>query len=135
MIGPFSSFITFPATLVNFDWSTYEGSKGKPLENVKDAQLQDMTIQMSMQYKLVQENVGKLYKYKVDYENSLLRQWAESAIRDAVGKFGNTDFWTNRAKSAEIIQQAIDAKFKENNNFATCVSVQIILISLQPVRE
>jgi len=39
MIGPFSSFIAFPATLVNFDWSTYTGSKAPPIDNLKDGKL------------------------------------------------------------------------------------------------
>lgn len=44
MIGPISSFITFPATLVNYDYSDYENSKAKPLENVKDGGSQVMTL-------------------------------------------------------------------------------------------
>ena len=36
MVGPISSFVTYPATLVNYDFSDYENSKGQPLDNVKD---------------------------------------------------------------------------------------------------
>lgn len=104
MIGPFTSFITFPATNINFDWSDFPNSNAGPITNIKDAGLQDMTLQMSMQYKLVQENVGKLFaKYKTSYENNL-RQWAESATREAVGKFNSDAFWKDRANSAEKIR-------------------------------
>lgn len=65
-----------------------------------------------MQYNLTQENIGKLYgKYKTDYEPTFAK-WAETAVRDVVGKFGITAFWTDRAASAEKMRQAIDAKFE-----------------------
>ena len=59
---------------------------------------------MSMQYQLTEANVGKLYSvYRTNYENNL-KQWAEAAIRDTVGKFNNTDFWTARKESAKALQ-------------------------------
>jgi hypothetical protein len=69
LIGPFTSFFTFPATLVNVDWSDYPGSQRGPLLKVKDSGGQDITLSFSIQYELKQENIGKLYgKYKQDYE-------------------------------------------------------------------
>jgi len=135
MIGPISSFITFPATLVNYDWSDYENSKATPLTNVKDNGNQDMSISFSIQYKLTEENIGKLYsKYKTVYENTF-RQWADTAVRDTVGKFGTTAFWTDRAASAEKMRAAIDKKFKSESDMVSCVNLQILYVKLTDKRE
>ena len=36
MIGPVQSFVTFPATLVNIDWSKFNGAQRGPIEKAKD---------------------------------------------------------------------------------------------------
>ena len=135
MIGPISSFITFPATLVNYDWSDYDGSKSPPLDNCKDSGGQIITLSFSIQYKLTEENIGKLYsKYQTDYERTF-NQWAASAVKETVGKFGTTDFWTNRAASAEKMRENIDLKFKNENNLVSCVNFQILNVKMQSKRE
>jgi len=48
MIGPFTSFITFPATHVNIDWSTYDQAQRGPLLKVKDHDSQDITLSFSL---------------------------------------------------------------------------------------
>ena len=47
MIGIFNNFLTFPATLVNLDFSNYEGSTQIPF-SVKDSGGQEVTIEMSV---------------------------------------------------------------------------------------
>ena len=135
MIGPVSSFMTFPATLVNIDWSEYPGSQRQPLQKVKDFKGQDVTLSFSIQYKLNQENIGRLYnKYKQDYERQFIT-WADAEVRTVVGKFQNTAFWKERASSAELMRAAIDQKLKDENNFASCVSLQILNVQLTDKRE
>ena len=46
-----------------------------------------MTLSFSLQYKLQQENVGKLYTdYKKDYESTFITQ-IDYAVRKMVGTF------------------------------------------------
>ena len=56
-IGPVMSFITFPSTLVNIDFSEYPDAQSKPLV-VKDNDGQEIRLSFSVQYRLQQENVG-----------------------------------------------------------------------------
>ena len=61
LIGPFNSFETFPSTLVNMDFANYPNAASGPLV-VKDNDGQEMIISFSIQYKLMQNNTGDLYK-------------------------------------------------------------------------
>ena len=83
MIGPFSTFKVFPATLVNVDWTNYEGSQYPP-KTVQDALTQDVTISFSLQYKLQYENIGKIYNQFVDGYQARYASWIESAIKNEI---------------------------------------------------
>jgi hypothetical protein len=64
MVGPTVSFLTFPATLVNIDWTDYSGAQRAPL-TVRDNDGQDIRFAFSIQYRLTQSQIGQLYtKYK-----------------------------------------------------------------------
>jgi hypothetical protein len=54
------SFITFPSTLVNIDFTEYPDAQSRPL-TVKDNDGQEIRLSFSVQYRLQQENVGQLY--------------------------------------------------------------------------
>lgn len=47
LIGPFNSFETFPSTLVNMDFSDYQGAASTPLI-VKDNDGQEMQMSFSI---------------------------------------------------------------------------------------
>ena len=135
MIGPFSSFFTFPATYINIDFADYPNAQRKPLKKVKDSSGQDMEFAFSLQLKLNPEKLGMLYdKHKLDYEKVFL-QWIDQEIFVIVGTFQNDAFWKNRAQSALVLKEGINNKFKENHEFATCENFQIINVQLSAVRE
>ena len=72
MIGPTTSFITFPSTLVNLDFTHYPGAQHIPL-TVKDKGGQDIVLSFSIQYRLQEDNIGKLYsEYQKVYETSYI---------------------------------------------------------------
>ena len=60
IMSPISSFLTFPATLVNIDFTDYPGAKATPVL-VKDSDGQEMTLSFSLQYKLKREGLTDLY--------------------------------------------------------------------------
>ena len=94
-IGPFNSFITFPATLVNMDFTEFPDAQSKPLV-VKDNDGQEIRLSFSIQYKLQQDNVGKLYsEFQKGYETTFI-SYIDSVVRKIVGDFGNEDFWKKR---------------------------------------
>jgi len=66
-IGIFNSFKTFPSTLVNMDFANYPDRASPPLV-VKDSDGQEMYLSFSIQYKLKQKEIGKLYgQYQDQY--------------------------------------------------------------------
>ena len=50
-IGPVYTFIKFPATLVNMDFTRFEGAYSGPI-SVKDSDSQEMDLSISVQYRL-----------------------------------------------------------------------------------
>jgi len=103
-LGPFSSFVTFPATLVNIDWTDYEGAQYKPLD-LRDNAQQDVRLSLSVQYKLKFDDIGKLQnKFQTGYQVKFA-SYIESVVRSQVGQFGGTAFWTDRKNSGEILRQ------------------------------
>ncbi len=59
-IGWFHKFITFPATQVNMDFTTFKGAKYRPVQ-VYDKGGQKITVSFSLQYKLDKKSIIKLY--------------------------------------------------------------------------
>jgi hypothetical protein len=116
-VGPFASFLTFPSTLVNIDWTDYSGAQRSPL-TVRDNDGQDIRFAFSIQYRLTEDNIGKLYtKYKQNYESQFIT-WADQEVRNTVGKFNSSAFWSDRASSGEKMKEAINTKFVSEGNFA-----------------
>ena len=134
MVGPTVSFLTFPATLVNIDWTDYSGAQRAPL-TVRDNDGQDIRFAFSIQYRLTQSQIGQLYtKYKQNYESQFIT-WADQEVRNTVGKFNSSAFWSDRANSGDSMKNAINDKFTQEGNFAQCVNFQIINVQLSEKRE
>ena len=122
-IGPFNSFIVFPSTLVNMDFTEFPDAQSKPLV-VKDSDGQEITLSFSIQYKLQQDHIGKLYsEFQKGYETTFI-SYIDSVVRKVVGDFGNEDFWKHRAESGRKIKEAIN--FKLQDVYAECHNIQII---------
>jgi len=116
-IGPTTSFITYPSTYINLDFTHYPGAQAQPL-TVKDKGGQDIVLSMSIQYKLQEENIGKLYsEYQKTYETNYIN-FIDSVVRKEVGKFNSTAFWTDRQASGNILRAAIDERLSQT--YANC---------------
>ena len=131
-LGPFSSFVTFPATLVNIDWTDYPDAQYKPLQ-VRDNAQQDIIFSFSVQYKLQFENIGKLQdQYQTGYQ-AKYASFIESVVRSVVGQFSGTAFWTDRKNSGEILRQKCNERL--NREYANVTNLQIINVQLSDKRE
>ena len=99
MIGPQYSFITFPATLVNIDFTSFPGAQHGPI-SVKDAGGQDIDLQISVQYRLQKDKIHELYtEYQKDYEVRMIN-YIDSEVRDTVKAFAKDQFWANNGRKA-----------------------------------
>ena len=120
LIGPVNSFVTFPSTLVNMDFTEFANATAKPII-VKDSDGQEIRLSMSLQYKLHKDDIGKLYtEYKTDYENTFV-SYTDSVVRKKVGTFNSTAFWSARKASTELLRDEIDKKL--NEVYASCVNL------------
>lgn len=94
-IGPVNSFITFPATLVNMDFTEYPDAQSAPIL-VKDKAGQEIRLSFSIQYKLHQDKIGVLYNaFQKGYETTFI-SYIDSVIRKIVGDFDPDAFWVDR---------------------------------------
>jgi hypothetical protein len=59
LIGPLNSFIQFPRTQVNLDFSDLPGSQAPGYQTTTGSSR--ITLHFSMQYKLQKDNIAKLY--------------------------------------------------------------------------
>jgi len=66
--------------MVNIDFTDYPDAQHPPMD-VKDSIGQTVTLSFSIQYKLQQENIGKLYdQYQQNYLNVFLSK-IDNAVR------------------------------------------------------
>lgn len=99
-IGPVMSFITFPSTLVNLDFTEFPDAQSMPLV-VKDNDGQEIRLSFSVQYRLQQDNIGQLYnQFQKGYEATFI-SYIDSVTRKTVGAFDSTAFWKNRTDSGD----------------------------------
>lgn len=132
LIGPFNQFFTFPATLVNVDFTEFIGANRPPLQ-LKDSDGQDIRLSISLQYKLRKDDIGNLYdKYQRGYEPIFISRM-EDQIRKAVGQFDSEAFWTHRAEKGREIQARVNESLSDA--FADCVNVQVINVQLNDIKE
>ena len=124
-IGPIQSFFVFPSTQQNIDFTDFPGAQSPPLE-VKDSIGQTIKLTFSIQYKLQQENIGRLYHdYQQNYVNIFISK-IDNAVRQKVGGFDSTEFWTNRVEAGKTLKNAINEQLSQM--YANCTNIQIINI-------
>lgn len=135
MIGPQYSFITFPSTLQNIDFTTFPNAQHGPI-NVKDSGGQDIQLSISVQYRLQKEKIHDLYtEYQKDYEVRMIN-YIDSEVRDTVKAFAKDQFWANDGRKAagEMLRKDINKRLLEKT-YATCESLQIIHVGLTQAQE
>jgi hypothetical protein len=94
LIGPINSFIKFSSTVVNIDFSYYEGADSTPLQARSEGL--PITLSFSFQYKLMKDNIPDLYKlYAVKYEENFVRV-VRGALAEVTSNFTIDDYWDNR---------------------------------------
>jgi hypothetical protein len=71
MIGPFSTFYTFPSTQVNIDFNNFPNANSPPIATTSNGT--SVTISFSYQYILIKEKIPDLFALaKQDYEKTFI---------------------------------------------------------------
>jgi len=76
---------------------------------------------MSIQYKLIKDEIVPLYlSYQKSYESTFI-SYIDAVVRKIVGDFDSTAFWKDRKGCGEKLRVAIDEKLQEVH--AHCTNV------------
>ena len=88
---------------------------------------------MSVQYKLQYANIGKLQdQFQQGYE-AKYANYIEQVVRETVGNFTGTAFWTNRKDSGDLLKQVANERLQ--SAFADVENLQILNVALTAKRE
>jgi hypothetical protein len=130
--GITSSFLKFPATIQNVEFTSYKGAESAPLEARTQEGL-TITMDLSFQYKLVKDKVGDLYNNFTDkYEDSFIRI-ARGALIEESAKHNSAEYWENRKVIGQQMKNIINERLETAH--ATCESIQILSVELPEKRE
>jgi regulator of protease activity HflC (stomatin/prohibitin superfamily) len=122
--GLMSSFVRYPTTLQTIYFGAGEGADAGILNAATNGGLK-MGLEISFQYRLQVENLVPLYRrYETNYKSKFITI-AESKLKEMVGgEFIPEDYYTQRERVAEVLQAALNARFRED--FGTVEFFQIL---------
>ena len=123
-VGLTSSFLKFPATIQNVEFTNYPGAESVPIANVRTQEGLSVTLHIAFQYKLMKDKVGDLYNgFTNQYERTFITR-ARGAIVEESSKYNSAEYWTNRKVIGANMLKLVNEKLQEA--FATCESLQIL---------
>lgn len=108
-LGLARSFIVFPSTYQNIEFSSGSKSDGAPLR--VQGNNGTITIEASMQYRLRLEHLVDLYKrHETKYHDKFVRS-AQSAIQKEAATIPATDYFSNREGVSSKLFDAVKVEF------------------------
>jgi len=126
-VGLTSSFLKFPATIQNVEFSNLSGAESFPI-SARTREGLTVTLHISFQYKLMKDKIGDLYNdFTTQYEKTFITR-ARGAIIEESSKYNSGEYWTNRKAIGASMLKTINERL--NVAFATCESLQILSIDL-----
>lgn len=117
LIGPFNKFLIFPASLQTIEFTSMNGIRAQGLRmdplKAQDSSGLPVTLHVSLQYKLVKEDIGQLYsEYNMAYEtqlvNTIRKKITETATRYTVGQI-----WEKREEFANTMKKMVGSEVRK----------------------
>ena len=106
-MGPFKSFIKFPRTVVNIEYSDSRYANGPAIETRTSEGLA-LKLHASFQYQLIREEIPALYKLtNIRYEETYIRQ-AKKIILQEAGRYAAPDYWEKRNEIGRDIERKLN---------------------------
>jgi len=128
IIGPFNKFLIFPASIQTIEFTNEnairpQGVRLDPLR-AQDSSGLPITLHVSIQYKLVKDDIGKLYsEYNMAYETQLVNT-IRKQISQASTKFSVGEIWEKREQFGRTMRDMVDSEIR-TKCYARCWGVQI----------
>jgi regulator of protease activity HflC (stomatin/prohibitin superfamily) len=127
LIGPFKSFLVYPANLVTIEFSDSKSATSEPLQTRTGEGL-GLTLYISYQFQINKSDITKLYNLaNINYHGTYVRI-SRDIILKVAGMYNATNYWTDRQKIGEHMRVALDQELQKA--FARCISLQVLRIDL-----
>jgi hypothetical protein len=127
IIGPFKSFLVYPANLVTIEFSDSKYKTSEPLQT-RTAEGLGLTLYVSYQYQINKTEIHKLYNLaNVNYHGTFVRI-SRDVILKIASMYNATNYWTDRQKIGEHMKNALDEELKKA--YTRCISLQLIRVDL-----
>ena len=131
-LGPFKSFIKFPRTVINMEFSDRHGARGPPIDTRTYEGLA-LRLHVSFQYQLIREQIPDLYKLtNIKYEETYLRQ-AKKIILEEASKYTAPDYWLKRGEIGQHIETQLNLTL--GGTHARVTAFQMLIIDLPATYE
>jgi len=127
LIGPFKSFLIYPANLVSIEFSDTRGATGEPLQT-RTAEGLGLTLYVSFQYAVNKTQIPNLYNLaNINYHSTYVRI-SRDVILKVAGQYNATNYWTDRGSIGDKMKEALDVELQKA--YARCRFLQILRIDL-----
>ena len=127
VIGPFKSFLVYPANLVTIEFSDSRGATSEALQT-RTAEGLGLSLYISFQYQINKNEITKLYNMaNLNYHGTYVRISRDTILKIA-GMYNATNYWTDRQKIGEHMKTALDQELMKA--FAKCITLQVLRIDL-----
>lgn len=132
LIGPFNKFLLFPSIVQNLEFVTdphiaVAGIRYPPLHTRTKEGL-GLHLQVSLQYLLQQENLGRLYEeFNQNYE-SVFTSSVRDVLIKAASEYEATQLWEDRQTFGDRMQKMVSTKLEKT--YAQCWGLQLMIIDL-----
>lgn len=136
-VGPFKKFLLFPSSAQTIEFSNMakirpSGLRFEPLHTRTKEGL-GLHIQVSVQYRLIATDVGKLYnEFNTNYESVFISSLRDTLIK-AASEFDSTSLWVDRQEFGNAMQKMVDTSL--HSKYADCWGLQVMVIDLPDTYE
>ena len=131
-LGPFRSFIKFPRTVINVEFSDRYGAKGPPIETRTSEGLA-LKLHVSFQYQLMRDEIPALYKLtNTKYEETYIRQ-SKKIILEVAGKYTAPEYWLKRNEIGSHFESELNQTL--HGTHARVTAFQMLVIDLPKTYE
>jgi regulator of protease activity HflC (stomatin/prohibitin superfamily) len=132
IIGPFNSFLVYPANLVTIEFSDQKGATAEPLQTRTGEGL-GLVLHVSYQYQVNTTQIPQLYAMaNVNYHATYVRI-SRDIILKVAGMYNATNYWTDRQSIGDHMKVALDNELK--TAYASVRFLQILKIDLPQTYE
>eukprot|EP00440_Ansanella_granifera_P069426 gb/GFBE01075320.1/.p1 GENE.gb/GFBE01075320.1/~~gb/GFBE01075320.1/.p1 ORF type:complete len:346 (+),score=111.03 gb/GFBE01075320.1/:1-1038(+) len=135
-LGFWMEMVSFPSTLNTIEFSTEAPEEGVHHLSVlrsRDKDGKRIYLDVSVQYRLLQADVGKIYKEMLTFYEDVLISELRNSLAIACNKFAISDAWDNHDKVISIMQEACQDALTPR--MAECWGLQLWGIRLESKYE